>query len=102
MKLPLSWLKDYVDIAVPVEEVASLLSLAGLEVEDIHYVGWAMPADGSHGFKTGPFTKANHAMVEQKLREGIDTAVANDCDGNPVTGCASAWPGPIRASASAR
>jgi len=39
MKVPLSWLKDYVDITVSVEELAERLTLAGLEVETIEYVG---------------------------------------------------------------
>jgi phenylalanyl-tRNA synthetase beta chain len=39
MKAPLSWLKDYVDITVPVEELAERLTLAGLEVETIEYIG---------------------------------------------------------------
>ncbi len=39
MKVPLSWLKDYVKITLPVEELAERLTLAGLEVEHIEYVG---------------------------------------------------------------
>ncbi|MBN1935119.1 MAG: phenylalanine--tRNA ligase subunit beta [Anaerolineae bacterium] len=39
MKIPLSWLKDYVDIDVPVKELATRLTLAGLEVETIEYIG---------------------------------------------------------------
>jgi phenylalanyl-tRNA synthetase beta chain len=39
MKVPLSWLKDYVDITVPIEELAERLTLAGLEVETIEYIG---------------------------------------------------------------
>ena len=39
MKVPLSWLKDYVDITVPVEELAERLTLAGLEVETIESIG---------------------------------------------------------------
>ena len=41
MKIPLSWLKDYVDITVPVEDLAERLTLAGLEVETIEYIGLA-------------------------------------------------------------
>ena len=41
MKIPLSWLKDYVDITIPVEDLAERLTLAGLEVEAIDYVGLA-------------------------------------------------------------
>ena len=39
MKVSYSWLKKYVDITVPVEELAERLTLAGLEVEGVEYVG---------------------------------------------------------------
>ena len=39
MKVPLSWLKDYVDITMPVAELAERLTLAGLEVETIEHIG---------------------------------------------------------------
>jgi phenylalanyl-tRNA synthetase beta chain len=39
MKVPISWLKDYVDINIPVEELANRLTLAGMEVEHIEYYG---------------------------------------------------------------
>ncbi len=39
MKVPISWLKEFVDITLPVEELAERLTLAGLEVGSIHYVG---------------------------------------------------------------
>ncbi|GAC1656582.1 MAG: phenylalanine--tRNA ligase subunit beta [Ktedonobacteraceae bacterium] len=39
MKVPLSWLKDYVDITMTPEELAHMLTMAGLEVEAIEYVG---------------------------------------------------------------
>jgi phenylalanyl-tRNA synthetase beta chain len=35
MKVPLSWLKDYVDITLPPEELAHRLTMAGTEVEKI-------------------------------------------------------------------
>jgi phenylalanyl-tRNA synthetase beta chain len=41
MKVPLSWLKDYVNITLPVEDLAERLTLAGLEVEHIDYIGVA-------------------------------------------------------------
>ncbi len=43
MKVPISWLKDFVDIALPLDELAHRLTMAGLEVEEIHYVGLPMP-----------------------------------------------------------
>ncbi len=39
MRVPLSWLKEYVDIALPVEQLAEKLTLAGLEVEHVEYIG---------------------------------------------------------------
>lgn len=39
MLVPISWLKDYVDIALPIPELAERLTLAGLEVEGIDYIG---------------------------------------------------------------
>jgi phenylalanyl-tRNA synthetase beta chain len=47
MKVPLSWLRDFVDIEVSVEELVRRLTLAGLEVEGVRYVGLPMP-DGTH------------------------------------------------------
>lgn len=41
MKVPISWLKDYVDITLPVEELAERLTLAGLEVAAIERIGVA-------------------------------------------------------------
>lgn len=47
MKLPISWLKDYVEIDLPVEELAHRLTLAGLEVEEIHYAGLPLPGSSA-------------------------------------------------------
>ena len=35
MKVSLNWLKDYVDVALPVEELAEKLTMAGLEVKSV-------------------------------------------------------------------
>ncbi len=44
MKLPVSWLYDFVDVRdVPVEELAHRLTVSGLEVGEIRFVGWKMP-----------------------------------------------------------
>jgi phenylalanyl-tRNA synthetase beta chain len=47
MKVPLSWVRDFVKIEVPPHELAHRLTLAGLEVTEIRYVGEAMP-DADH------------------------------------------------------
>lgn len=39
MRVPLSWLKDYVDIEIPAELLAETLTAAGLEVAKIEYIG---------------------------------------------------------------
>lgn len=48
MKVPLSWLKEMVEINMPVEELARRLTLAGLEVEEIRYVGLPLPGEKSN------------------------------------------------------
>ncbi len=49
MKVPLSWLKDFVDIDLPIPELARKLTLAGLEVEGIQIVGLPMPGGRVEG-----------------------------------------------------
>jgi len=39
MKLSLEWLRKYVDIEIPVEELANRLTMAGLEVESVENLG---------------------------------------------------------------
>lgn len=44
MKIPLSWIKDFVEIELPIEELARQLTMAGLEVEEIIFVGLPKPS----------------------------------------------------------
>jgi phenylalanyl-tRNA synthetase beta chain len=55
MKVPISWLKDFVDINLPIPELAHKLTMAGLEVEEIRFVGLPMPVagHGSHSVMIG-------------------------------------------------
>ena len=39
MKVPISWLKEYVDITIPIEDIARKLTMAGFEVEEIIRTG---------------------------------------------------------------
>ena len=39
MRVPISWLKDYIDITLPIEELTERMTLAGLEVGAIEHVG---------------------------------------------------------------
>ena len=43
MKVPVSWLKDFVDIDLNLEELAKLMTMIGLEIDEIRLVGLAMP-----------------------------------------------------------
>ncbi len=43
MRVPISWVKDFVDIDLPIETLAQQLTLAGLEVEEIIFVGLPLP-----------------------------------------------------------
>ena len=47
MKVPISWIKDFVDIDLPIPELAHRMTMAGLEVEEIRFVGLPMPKEGS-------------------------------------------------------
>lgn len=72
MKVPLSWLKDYVDIDdMGIEELAKTMTMVGLEVEEIRLVGLPMPPGEKHEFKyTGlswPVDKFVVAQVDEVM-----------------------------------
>lgn len=45
MKIPLSWLREYVEVSQPLPELVRRLTLAGLEVASVRFLGVAPPAD---------------------------------------------------------
>ncbi len=52
MKTPLSWLKDFVDIDdLSIEALAKVMTMVGLEVEEIRLVGLSKPPGEKHEFK---------------------------------------------------
>jgi len=53
MKVPISWLKDFVDITIPLPELASRLTLAGLEVEEIVNIGLPLTQATQVGNQSG-------------------------------------------------
>jgi len=73
MKLPISWLKDYIDLdGLSVEEIARKLTLAGLEVDEIKYAGLPMPTykEGErHEFKTSGIGWERDKIVVAEIRE---------------------------------
>ncbi|HSJ88828.1 MAG TPA: phenylalanine--tRNA ligase subunit beta [Anaerolineales bacterium] len=72
MKLPISWLKDYIDLdGLSIEEIAKKLTLAGLEVDEIKYAGLPMPAKNGerHEFKTSGIGWDRDKIVVAEIRE---------------------------------
>jgi phenylalanyl-tRNA synthetase beta chain len=67
MKLPLSWMNDYVDINdIDIEALAKLMTMVGLEVEEIRLVGREKPPGEKHEFKyTGISWPADKFVVAQ-------------------------------------
>ncbi len=64
MRVPLSWLKEYVEITLPVEELAARLTLAGLEVGSIEYLG--IPAEEvASGHRAVP-TSSDHLVWDRE------------------------------------
>src|SRR5512146_2961235 len=73
MKIPITWLKDFINLdGLSVEDIAHQLTLAGLEVDEIHYVGLPMPAGDDqqpHEFKTSGIGWAPEKIVVAEIRE---------------------------------
>ena len=73
MKLPISWLKDFIGLdGLTVEDIARKLTLAGLEVDEILYAGLPMPVYGpgeKHEFKTNGIGWDREKLVVAEIRE---------------------------------
>ena len=69
MKVPISWLKEYVDINLPIEELAQKLTLAGLEVEEIRYVGLPLPESNKQETKISGISWGVDEIVVGAIRE---------------------------------
>ncbi len=68
MKVPLTWLRDYVDVTLPVPQLIERLTLAGLEVSGVHVVGLPAP-EGLHvkSADPGPVWDRDKLFVAQVL-----------------------------------
>ncbi|MCB9135751.1 MAG: phenylalanine--tRNA ligase subunit beta [Anaerolineales bacterium] len=69
MKFPLSWLKDYVDITLPINDLAYQLTIAGLEVEAIHFVGLPLPQNDKLQYKVSGFAWERDKIVVAAIHE---------------------------------
>ena len=80
MKLPLSWLTELVDLDLPLDDLVSLMSLSGLEVEDV-----TTPGAGAQGIRTArvlhwePHPDADSLRVVRVTGEGGDGEVEVVC-----------------------
>lgn len=52
MLVPISWLRDFVEFDITIEELVHRLTLAGLEVEGIRYVGLPLPEGTASGLSS--------------------------------------------------
>ncbi len=69
MNIPLSWLKDYVDVDLPLDELASVMTMAGLEVDEIRLLGLSAPEENRHGFKFTGLAWPDDKFVVAEIRE---------------------------------
>ncbi len=73
MKLPLSWLQEFVDLHLPLDELLEAMSLSGLEVEDV-----TTPGGGAAGIRTArvlawePHPDADKLRVVRVTGDGGD------------------------------
>ncbi len=68
MNIVLSWLKEYIDIDLPVTEVATLLNNLGLEVEHVQVIGLPIPED-KKGFAIDGLAWEKDKIVVAEIRE---------------------------------
>ena len=68
MKVPLSWLRDYVDVTLPVGQLVERLTLAGLEVAGVRLLGLEAP-EGLHvkAEDAGPVWHRDRIVIGQVL-----------------------------------
>lgn len=70
MKAPLSWINDYVDIKdIPLEELVHTMTMAGLEVEEIHFVGLEPPTGDKHDFAITGIAWDSEKIVVAEITE---------------------------------
>ena len=68
MKVPLSWLRDYVDLTLPTAQLVERLTLVGLEVAGVRVVGLPVP-EGLHAknVEAGPAWDRDKVVIAQVL-----------------------------------
>jgi len=70
MKVPVSWLKDFIDLnGLTVIEIAHKLTMGGMEVEDIRFAGLPLPEQDDHGFKVSGLAWDKEKIVVAEITE---------------------------------
>jgi phenylalanyl-tRNA synthetase beta chain len=69
MKIPLSWLCDFVDIDLELDDLARLLTMAGLEVDEIHLVGRSIPQRDHQEFRVNGLSWERDKIVVASISE---------------------------------
>ena len=65
MKIPLSWLKEYIDLDISIVDIARTLNNVGLEIESVSIVGLPMPDECKEFNITGlPWEKDKFVVAE--------------------------------------
>ena len=68
MKVPLSWLRDYVDLTLPVPQLVERLTLAGLEVAGVRSIGLPTPPGlRARAEEAGPVWEKDKVVVARVL-----------------------------------
>jgi phenylalanyl-tRNA synthetase beta chain len=88
MRVPLSWLKDHVDITLPLDRLADRLTLAGLEVDSITRIGETWDRDKL--FVGQILAVARHPDADRLVLARVDYGAAEPL--TVVTGAPNLYP----------
>ena len=78
MRVPISWLREYVDWKGTVEELAELLTMSGTEVEGIDWVGAPRDAENLSRFVVGKvLTREKHPNADKLSLCTVEVGEAN-------------------------
>lgn len=69
MRAPFSWLKEFVDTDLSIGDIAHLLTMAGMEVEEIQIIGLPMPPSGSVDTKVSGLSWDREKIVVGEISE---------------------------------
>ena len=94
MRVPISWLKEYVDITLPIAELVDKLTMAGLEVEHVETIGLPgseLPWDPAKIFVGQLLKVERHPNADKLLLATVEYGAAQPM--TVVTGAPNIQPG---------